>query len=118
MNENTATKQAKDETQTSVTSDAKNNQEETKTNSFSDTATAYKEKVGEYAQQGLEKANQYKQQAADALASSKDYIKNFDYSAAGQQIKTTVKEKPEVSIAIAGIFGLLIGLLIGRRTRS
>ncbi|MEO8071936.1 MAG: hypothetical protein ABI686_01700 [Acidobacteriota bacterium] len=35
-----------------------------------------------------------------------------------QKVKAKIKNKPELSIAIAGIFGLWIGLLIGRKNRQ
>lgn len=72
-------------------------------------------KVDEYAHQTVEKANQIGHKAADAIASSSDYIKNFDLEETKQQVRESFREKPELTIAIAGIFGLLIGLLIGRR---
>ncbi len=71
--------------------------------------------INEYAHNTIEKVNQIGQRAADVLANSSDYIKNFDIAETRQQVKTTIKDKPELSIAIAGIFGLLIGLLIGRK---
>ena len=74
-------------------------------------------KVDEYAHQTVEKANQIGHKAADVLASSSDYIKNFDLEETKQQVKESFKEKPELTIAIAGIFGLLIGLLLGRKSK-
>lgn len=71
--------------------------------------------INEYAQQTIEKVNQIGHKAADALATSSDYVKNFDIAQKRQQVTATIKDKPELSIAIAGIFGLLIGLLIGRK---
>ena len=71
--------------------------------------------INEYAHHTIEKANQIGHKAADALATSSDYVKNFDISETRQQVKASIKDKPELSIAIAGIFGLLIGLLIGRK---
>lgn len=71
--------------------------------------------INEYAHHTIEKANQIGHKAADVLANSSDYVKNFDIAETRQQVKATIKDKPELSIAIAGIFGLLIGLLIGRK---
>lgn len=71
--------------------------------------------INEYAHNTIEKANQIGHRAADALAHSSDYVKNFDFAKTRQQIKGTIKDKPELSIAVAGVFGLLIGLLIGRK---
>lgn len=69
----------------------------------------------EYAHQAIEKANQYGHRAADALNSSSEYISNFDYDKTKQQVVETLKEKPQIGFAVAGLFGLIIGLLLGRR---
>lgn len=71
--------------------------------------------INEYAQNTIEKVNQIGHRAADALSNSSEYVKNFDISETRQQVKNSIKDKPELSIAIAGVFGLLIGLLIGRK---
>ena len=52
----------------------------------------------------------------NVLNASSEYLKNFDLAETTQQVKKTIKQNPGVSFAIAGIFGLLIGLLVGRRT--
>lgn len=75
------------------------------------------DKANEYAHQTIDKANQISHQAADALNTSAEYVKNFDLAETTQQIKKTMKQKPELTLTLVGIFGLLIGLLIGRRTR-
>lgn len=86
----------------------------------SDSAQVYlKEKANQFneiAQEKIEKANQFGHRAATALEGSSDYVKNFDFAEAGNKIKTTVTQKPQIGIALAGIFGLLIGLLVGRKT--
>lgn len=69
----------------------------------------------EYAHQAIHKANQFGHRAADALNSSTDYINNFDFDKTKQQVVETIKEKPQIGMAIAGLFGLIIGLLLGRR---
>ena len=74
-------------------------------------------KANEYAHQTIDKANQIGQKAATAISSSSDYIRNFDLEETKQQVKESFKEKPELTVAIAGIFGLLIGLLIGRKSK-
>lgn len=74
--------------------------------------------INEYAHQAIEKANQFGHRAADALSSSSDYINNFDYERAKNQVVSTVKDKPQIGMAVAGIFGLLIGLIIGGRRSS
>lgn len=71
--------------------------------------------VNEYAHYTIERANQIGHKAADVLVSSSDYVKNFDFTETRQQIKTKIKDQPELSIVAAGIFGLLIGLIIGRK---
>jgi ElaB/YqjD/DUF883 family membrane-anchored ribosome-binding protein len=76
------------------------------------------DKVNSYAHQTIEKANHLGHRAADALDASSGYVKNFDLAETRQQVMETIKQRPEVSIAVAGVFGLLIGLLIGRSTRN
>ncbi|HQU83541.1 MAG TPA: hypothetical protein PKY59_10465 [Pyrinomonadaceae bacterium] len=86
----------------------------------SDSAQDYLNKkadqFNEIAHEKIEKANQFGHRAAATLEGSSDYVKNFDFAEAGNKIKTTVKQKPQIGIALAGIFGLLIGLLVGRKT--
>ena len=69
----------------------------------------------EYAHQAINKVNQFGHRAADALNVSTDYINNFDFDKTKQQVVETIKEKPQIGFAIAGLFGLIIGLLLGRR---
>ena len=64
--------------------------------------------INEYAHHTIEKANQIGHRAADVLANSSDYVKNFRYCRNSTTMKNTIKEKPELSIAIAGVFGLLL----------
>ena len=71
--------------------------------------------LNEYAHQAIGKVNQIGHRAADALNSSSEYINNFDYEKTKQQVVETIKEKPQIGLAIAGIFGLIIGLILGRR---
>lgn len=71
--------------------------------------------LNEYAHQTINKANQYGHRAADALESSSEYLKNFDYEETKDQIIETIREKPQIGFALAGILGLIIGLLLGRR---
>jgi hypothetical protein len=44
-------------------------------------------------------------------------VREFDLAEKKEQVLGAIKERPELSIAVAGIGGLLIGLLIGRATR-
>lgn len=71
--------------------------------------------LNEYAHQAIEKVNHFGHRAADALNTSSEYINNFDYEKTKQQVVETIKEKPQIGIAVAGLFGLIIGLLLGRR---
>ena len=73
------------------------------------------ENLNEYAHQAIGKVNQFGHRAADALSSSSDYINNFDFEKTKQQVVETIKEKPQIGFAIAGLFGLIIGLLLGRK---
>lgn len=74
------------------------------------------DRFNESAREKIEKAGQMGHRAASAIENSSDYVKNFDFAEAGSKIKQTVKQKPQIGIALAGIFGLLIGLLVGRKT--
>jgi ElaB/YqjD/DUF883 family membrane-anchored ribosome-binding protein len=89
-----------------------------KIHSSSDAAQDYlfdkSDKVNTFAHHTIEKANNLGHRAADALDASSGYIKNFDLAETKGQVLNTVKERPEISLAIAGFSGLLIGLLIGR----
>lgn len=71
--------------------------------------------AGDLSQQTLSKANEFGHRAADALENSSKYIKNFDVNEAKDSVKQTLKQKPEIGIALAGTFGLLLGLIIGSR---
>lgn len=62
------------------------------------------------------KIKQSKHLAANALENSSEHVKNFDFVQTGNKIKKTVSEKPQIGFFLAGVFGLLIGLLVGRRT--
>lgn len=87
----------------------------------SDTAQDYlfekTDKVNSYAHHTIEAANQLGHKAADALDASSGYVRNFDLAETREQVMATIKQRPEVSIAVAGVFGLLIGLLIGRSSK-
>lgn len=72
--------------------------------------------VNQYAQLTVEKANEIGNRAAEVFASSSDYLKNIDFEQTKQQIKNTITEKPALSLAVAGAFGVLVGLLIGRKS--
>lgn len=74
--------------------------------------------INDYAHQAYDKAydtaNKLGTRATDAYNASADYVRNIDVEKARETVKTAVKEKPELSIAIAALTGLVIGLLIGR----
>jgi len=85
-----------------------------------DSTTSYLEtgadKVHDIALSSIEKANKAGHRAADAISGASEYIREADLKKAGQDIRETVVRKPELSLAIAGLFGLAIGLLLGRRS--
>lgn len=74
------------------------------------------DKLNDYAHQTIDRANQYGHRTADVLNNSSEFIKNFDLVETKDQLVETLREKPQIGLAIAGIFGLIIGLLIGRRS--
>ncbi|HLA96458.1 MAG TPA: hypothetical protein VK612_12110 [Pyrinomonadaceae bacterium] len=75
------------------------------------------DKVNTFAHQTIEKANQLGHKAAEAIDASSGYVRDFDIAEKREQVLGAIKERPELSLAVAGISGLLIGLLIGRATR-
>ncbi len=95
----------------SVAADKVHQKSDTAQDFFSDKADL----VNEYAHQTIGKVNQIGHKAADVLSVSSEYVKNFDIAETRQQVKETIREKPGASLAIAGVFGLLIGLLMGRK---
>ncbi len=74
------------------------------------------EKVHDAALSSIEKANRAGHYAADAISGASEYIRETDLKKAGQDLRQTVTRKPELSLAIAGLFGLALGLLLGRRS--
>ncbi len=70
----------------------------------------------EFLNKKLDKANEMSHRAADAINASSEYVKNFDLAETTEQVKKTIKQKPEVALTVAGIFVFLVGLLIGRKT--
>ena len=70
------------------------------------------------AHQTIEKVNELGHRAGDVLNSSSEYIRNFDAEETRKQVKKQIQNNPGTSLAVAGIFGLLIGLLIGRNNKS
>ncbi|MBA2380110.1 MAG: hypothetical protein H0V76_11110 [Blastocatellia bacterium] len=75
------------------------------------------DRVNEAAHNAIEKINYFGHKAAEKLERSSDYVKDFDFAATRRDITAKVGEKPELSLAIAGIFGLIVGLFVGRRRR-
>lgn len=73
--------------------------------------------VGNIVHQTVEKANKIGHRAADAISESSDYIKNFDLEGTKESVKAVIKERPEVTIAAAALLGLLVGFLVGRKTK-
>ena len=71
--------------------------------------------INEYAHQTIEKLNQIGSRAAETFANSSEYLKNFNVAETRQQVRNAIKEKPELSMAVEGVLGLLIGLLIKRK---
>ena len=87
---------------------------ETAQNFVSDKA----DQISSYANQAYDKASETAtklgSKASEAISSSADYVKNIDVDKARETVKTAVQDKPELSIVIAALTGLVIGLIIGR----
>lgn len=75
------------------------------------------EKAHELAQTAVGKVNSAGHRTANVIASSADYIRDLDLSETRQQIKGKIADRPELSIAIAGLFGIALGLLLGRKSK-
>ncbi|MCW5961571.1 MAG: hypothetical protein KIS76_15515 [Pyrinomonadaceae bacterium] len=88
----------------------------------SDQTTGFLDKkadsFGEFAHETIGRANDLGHKAGDALASTSDFVKNFEFNEARKQVAATVRQHPGRALTIAGIFGLAIGLLIGRNSKS
>jgi ElaB/YqjD/DUF883 family membrane-anchored ribosome-binding protein len=76
------------------------------------------DKVNTFAHSTIEKASHLGHRAADALDASSGYVREFDMAEKRDQVLGTIRERPEISLAIAGAFGLAIGLLVGRAMGS
>lgn len=76
------------------------------------------DEINKLAQRTIEKANELGHRAGDALNSSSEYVRNFDIQETRQQVKEKIQQNPGRSLVVAGVFGLLIGLLIGRTNKS
>lgn len=73
------------------------------------------DKVNETAHNAIGKINDLGHRAANSLERSSDYIKDFDVAEQHKYLRGKVGERPEISLAVAAVFGLAIGLLIGRK---
>jgi ElaB/YqjD/DUF883 family membrane-anchored ribosome-binding protein len=73
--------------------------------------------AGDFTKQRLEKANLLGHKTADIIKASSQYVKDFNAQEAKEKVVTQIKNKPEMGIAVAGIFGVLIGYLIGKRSK-
>ncbi len=71
--------------------------------------------AGDLTNQTVERASKLGHKAADALSKSSEYIENFDYRDTKKAVSETIKDKPQIMLVAAGIFGFLLGILVGRR---
>lgn len=58
---------------------------------------------------------QYGKQAAEVLDESADYIEQFDYEQADAKVREYVRQNPGLTLLIAGVTGLIIGVISRRR---
>lgn len=73
--------------------------------------------AGDFTQQTLDRVNKISHKAANAVEESSEYVRDFDVKVAADKIVSTVRNRPELTITAAGIFGLLIGFLVGRKSK-
>jgi ElaB/YqjD/DUF883 family membrane-anchored ribosome-binding protein len=57
----------------------------------------------------------YSKHASELLGQSADYVREFDYTEAKDQVQEYVKKSPGRSLLIAGAAGLILGALLRRR---
>jgi ElaB/YqjD/DUF883 family membrane-anchored ribosome-binding protein len=76
------------------------------------------EKANDLAHSAVAKANSLGHRTASAMENTSDYVKDLDIAEVTKELRAKVAARPEVSIAVAGVFGLAIGLLIGNRFRN
>ncbi len=72
------------------------------------------DKINEFAHNAIEKVNEFGHRAGDALVTSSDLVRKFDLAQSASQLKVKIKENPGISLSLVGIFGLALGLMIGR----
>lgn len=124
-NNSTAVKQVKEKSEVtnknsiSSNSESENKSKNTEASDKAESIRKYlddkKDIVNEYAQNTIHKVNELSQRASEVFSGSADYVKNFDFDNAKNQLETRVREKPGMSLVIAGGLGLLIGLIVRKR---
>lgn len=73
------------------------------------------EEAADAARELLEKSRQAGYSAADRIDSASGYLQDVDLSDVRQRAAERVRENPAIVIASAGVAGLLIGYLLGRK---
>lgn len=85
----------------------------------SDAAQAYldqkADRVNEIAHKTIDKVNSFGHKTADAIETSSEYLKELDLAEKRQMIRENISRRPELSVMLAAVTGLTIGLLIGRK---
>ncbi len=71
--------------------------------------------IADSSRKKLETASTLGHRAAEFLDKSSESIRNADLEEAKDRMMTTLRERPEIGIAVAGAFGMLIGYLLGKR---
>lgn len=75
-------------------------------------------KANNFAHTAVAKANDLGHKTASVMENTSDYVKDFDFAEAKNELRAKVAARPELSLVTAGFFGLAIGLLIGNRFRN
>ena len=127
---NSATKQVKKEMdnqndKSNVGNDLKNESSETgnKLDQLNQKVETYQEKVLDNVSNVVEKVRRNSDAAQEFLSGKAELfneyansIKDFDFEQTKEKVIKSVRKNPELSLAVAGVVGLLIGFLVGKKS--
>ncbi|NNE99412.1 MAG: hypothetical protein HKN25_10375 [Pyrinomonadaceae bacterium] len=73
-------------------------------------------KAENLSQRTIDKAYELGQRAADTFEKSSEYVRNLDPARIRNKAISSVKRKPEVTVTVAALAGIIVGYLVGRRS--